>query len=166
MSSEGVASRGDRGRDTTSRGGGERPGFSRVESLSLGLAAVAIGFWGWWGVDLDSRRDPDPDAAARVIGSVPPMERGRQLFESSGCSSCHALDGSRSVGPSLRGAWGTSQPLADGTRVLFDRTYFEESVLQPEARIVRGFEPAMPSYEGLLDAADLDALAEYLRGLK
>jgi cytochrome c oxidase subunit 2 len=128
--------------------------------------------WGWWGVDLDSRWDREPGAEAPLIASAPPdprqggAERGRQLFEASGCSSCHALDGSASIGPSLRGAWGTSQPLADGRSVLFDRTYFEESVLHPEARIVRGYKPAMPSYEGILSAADLDALAEYLRILR
>jgi mono/diheme cytochrome c family protein len=171
-------SRGTGGQETWAR-----PGFSRVERLSLGLAAAAIAFWGWWGVDLDARRDPGPGAGGRVMASAHPdreedapaqaappaaggSERGRQLFESSGCSSCHALDGSASIGPNLRGAWGTSQALADGTSVLFDRTYFEESVLHPEARIVRGYKPAMPSYDGLLNAADLDALAEYLRSLR
>lgn len=183
MSCEGVASRNGRSPGTGGRETWEHPGFSRIEGLSLGLAAVAIAFWGSRGVDLDSRRDPDGAAGARAVASLrtdrpndapaeaaPPaaggVERGRQLFGSSGCSSCHALDGSRSVGPSLRGAWGTLQPLADGTSVLFDRTYFEESVLHPEAKLVRGYKPAMPSYEGLLSAADLDALVEYLRSLK
>jgi cytochrome c oxidase subunit 2 len=39
-------------------------------------------------------------------------------------------------------------------------------VLHPEARLVRGYKPAMPSYEGLLSESDLDALAEYIRTLK
>lgn len=181
----GLASLGGAAPGTDRGGTGEMPGFSRRESLFLGLAAVAIGLWGWLGVDLNSIHDPGPGAelpggmttsfamdaqegvppaAARPAGGGP--ERGRQLFEESGCTSCHALSGSRSIGPSLRGVWGSTQPLADGSSVLFDRAYFEESVLHPEARIVRGYKPAMPSYEGLLNAEDLDALAEYIRSLK
>lgn len=161
------------------------PGFSRRENLFLGLAAVAIGLWGALGIDLDSIRDPGPGAElpGGMIASVPTdpqadmppaaaqpagggSERGRKLFEENGCISCHALTGPQSIGPNLRAAWGTSRPLADGSSVLFDRAYFEESVLHPEARIVRGYKPAMPSYEGLLNAEDLDALADYVRSLK
>jgi mono/diheme cytochrome c family protein len=166
-----------------SRGSGDKPGLGRGERLFLGLAAAAIALWGWSGVDWDVMRDPGPpaeapggvnasvpgDSQARVRAAAPSSAdgsgRGGQLFESSGCAACHAT-GPGSIGPSLRGAWGTSQALADGTSVLFDRAYFEESVLHPEARLVRGYKPAMPSYEGLLSESDLDALAEYIRTLK
>jgi len=183
VSCECVAGRSGKSRVAGRAHPGHRPGFSRRERLALALAAAVIGVWGWWGVDLDASRVREPHAGARAIApgslerqeDLPPSaaspgteaaERGRQLFEASGCPSCHALDGSASIGPNLRGRWGNPQPLANGTSVLFDRAYFEESVLHPEAKIVRGYKPAMPSYEGLLKPEDLDALAEYIRSLK
>lgn len=166
-------------RETGPLGSVELPGFSRGEGLFLGLAAVTIGFWGSFGVDFDAARGSgsgteaestiaaiagDPGQVMRAAGGGP--ERGRLLFEENGCSSCHLLDGQRGIGPNLRGIWGSRQALADGSSVVVDRRYFEESVLHPEARLVRGYQPAMPSYEGLLSPGDLEAFADYISSLK
>jgi len=155
------------------------PGFTRGEGLFLGLAALAITSWGTLGVDFHAARASGPGPVADVT-SVPAAaaslpvaspvdpgpDRGRQLFEENGCSSCHVLDGPPGVGPDLRGIWGGHQALADGSTVVVDRSYFEESVLRPEARLVRGYKPAMPSYDGLLSAEDLEALAGYISSLR
>jgi mono/diheme cytochrome c family protein len=92
---------------------------------------------------------------------------GAELFQANGCYACHSLEGERKIGPSLRGILGTTVELADGSAVLIDDSYIVESILQPEAKRVAGYDDAaMPSYEGLVSAEDALVLAEYIGGLQ
>jgi len=92
---------------------------------------------------------------------------GAELFQANGCYACHSLEGERKIGPSLRGIFGMTVELNDGSTALIDDTYLVESILQPEAKRVAGYDDAaMPSYEGLVSAEDVWALAEYIKSLE
>jgi cytochrome c oxidase subunit 2 len=58
--------------------------------------------------------------------------------------------------------------LADGSEVPdVDENYVRESILNPNAKIVKGF-PAgvMPAFQGQLNETELSAVIEYIKGLK
>jgi len=105
----------------------------------------------------------DREQPATLVGAA---AAGAELFQANGCYACHSLDGQRKIGPSLYGIFGTTVELSDGSTVLIDDAYVVESVLQPEAKRVAGYDDAaMPSYEGMVSVDDAWALAEYIKGL-
>ena len=75
---------------------------------------------------------------------------GKMQCERKGCATCHSIDGTRSQGPSWKGIWGKMEKMNDGPMVLVDEAYVRESMMQPQAKIVQGFEPIMPTFQGLL----------------
>jgi cytochrome c oxidase subunit 2 len=89
----------------------------------------------------------------------PPAVRGQKIFEQLRCGSCHLGAGSQQRGPALAGLVGRPVKLKDGSTVVADEGYLRESIVRPQARIVAGFQPIMPSFavnfekdeEGLLD---------------
>jgi cytochrome c oxidase subunit II len=90
---------------------------------------------------------------------------GKLQYERKGCNSCHTVDGSKSKGPSWKGIWGTMVPLADGSSVLVDEAYVRESMMSPQAKVVKGFDPIMPTFQGLLKANEIQGLVAYIRSL-
>ncbi len=87
-----------------------------------------------------------------------------------GCLACHTVDGSASVGPTWQGVFGheVTVILPDGseTKVIADEAYLKESTLNAGAKIVKGYPAIMPSYEGQISEADLEALIAYIKTLK
>lgn len=76
-----------------------------------------------------------------------PAEVGRRLAQSNGCFACHSMDGSKSVGPSWKNLYGKTETLADGSTVVVNDDYFKESILKPNAKIVKGYPPLMVPYQ-------------------
>lgn len=95
--------------------------------------------------------------------TMPLAELGALLYESRGCSTCHSLDGSRRDGPSFKGVFGHEVRLSDGSTVLADENYIRESILDPQAKIVSGFEGIMPTFQGLLREREIKALIEFIK---
>jgi len=91
---------------------------------------------------------------------------GKFLYNQSACNTCHSLDGSPLVGPTWKGIWGRSETLTDGTSVTVDENYVRQSILEPNAKIVKGFEPKMPAYAGVLQDKQIDALIAFMKTLK
>ena len=91
-------------------------------------------------------------------------QRGARLFDSMACSSCH-LDTGRGRGPSLKDIVGTTVTLQDGSTVVVDDTYLRESILTSQAKIVQGFQPLMPTFQGLISEENLVALIEHVKSL-
>jgi cytochrome c oxidase subunit 2 len=88
---------------------------------------------------------------------------GAELFQRMACASCHLSSGS-GRGPSLSGVYGARVPLEDGRTVVADEDYLRESILKPAAKVVRGYQPIMPSYQNQLDEESVNALIAYIKG--
>lgn len=95
-----------------------------------------------------------------------PVDLGADLYKSRGCAQCHSVDGSRGTGPSFKGVYGEMQALSDGTKVLADENYLHESIIEPQAKIVQGFAPVMPTFKGKLKDKEIAGLIEYIKSLK
>lgn len=91
---------------------------------------------------------------------------GEELLARHGCIGCHSLDGSAMVGPTFQGLFGRQVTVVtDGKErtLTIDASYIERSILQPQADLVKGFPPVMPSYEGKIPQHDLEEIIEYFR---
>ena len=88
------------------------------------------------------------------------------VWAKGGCSACHSVDGSAGIGPTLAGKYGAAEVLADGTSVTIDDNYIRESIVNPTAKIVKGYGPVMPTFAGRLDDREIDALVDYIKSLK
>jgi cytochrome c oxidase subunit 2 len=91
-------------------------------------------------------------------------ERGERLFADLACGTCH-LDTGRGRGPSLKDIVGTQVTMVDGSTVLVDEGYLRESIINSQARIVQGYQPLMPAFQGLVSEDNLVALVEYVKSL-
>jgi cytochrome c oxidase subunit 2 len=105
---------------------------------------------------------------AEGVGPRPgesPDQWGHRIAQETQCLTCHSTDGSAMTGPTWRGLFGRTENLADGTTVHVDENYIRESILQPTAKVVRGFQPVMPTFQGTLQDRQIDALIAYIRTL-
>ena len=91
-------------------------------------------------------------------------DQGSQLFSQLGCVTCHASDGHGRC-PNLAGVYGTIQNLQGGAKVKADEAYIRESILYPEAKIVEGYQPIMPTFKGLVTEDGLVKLIEYVKSI-
>jgi cytochrome c oxidase subunit 2 len=96
--------------------------------------------------------------------SAPLQETGKQLFASLGCSTCHRFD-VQGRGPNLQGIYNKPVLLEDGRTVVADENYVRESILNPTAKIVNGFKPVMPTFQGIVSEEQLNALVAYVKSL-
>ena len=94
-----------------------------------------------------------------------PAAAGQKLFEQFGCAACHRPDG-RGPGPALAGVFGSTVRLQGGGTVTADESYLRESILDPTAKTVEGFQPIMPSFRGRLTNEQIMQLIEYIKTLK
>ncbi|AWN48574.1 cytochrome c oxidase subunit II [Methylobacterium terrae] len=110
----------------------------------------------------------EPEAYASWLSAQPEGDdlahQGERLFAERGCAGCHA-PGSRVHAPSLAGIWERPVPLAGGRFATADAGYIRDSILQPGRDVVAGYAPVMPSYAGLLDDGEIQALTAYIRAL-
>ena len=90
---------------------------------------------------------------------------GQQLYQSLGCVSCHGANAEGGRGPALQGLFNSQMPLNNGQVVKADENYIRESILNPQAKIVAGFGPIMPSFQGQVSEEQLLQLAAYIKSL-
>jgi cytochrome c oxidase subunit 2 len=105
------------------------------------------------------------EAGSGPVEGMPLEEYGAKLFETKRCVTCHTVDGDVVVGPSFLNLFGETVSFQGGGQLVVDENYLRESILDPEARIVDGFEPVMPTYQGLLKDREIDALVAYIKSL-
>ncbi len=91
--------------------------------------------------------------------------RGERLFSELACNTCHLADGT-GRGPSLANKFGTQEQLADGSVVNVDESYVRESILTPQRKLVAGYQPVMPTFQGLVNEDNVMALLEYVKSLQ
>lgn len=102
-----------------------------------------------------------------ATGNDDPAARGAQLVKEYGCTACHATTTQRLVGPGWGGLYDSHVELADGTSVKADEAYLVESILQPNAKVVKGYTPGvMPSFDGTLKPDEAAAIVAYLHTLE
>ena len=91
--------------------------------------------------------------------------RGERLFSELAGNTCHISDGS-GRGPSLVDKFGAQEQLTNGSIVNVDETYVRESILTPQLKVVAGFQPVMPTFQGLVNEEGVMALIEYVKSLQ
>jgi cytochrome c oxidase subunit II len=89
---------------------------------------------------------------------------GQKVFQQLGCSNCHRSD-TQGRGPNLQGVYGSPVLLDDGSSVVADDNYIRESILNPGAKIVAGFKPIMPTFQGILSEDQVLALISYIKSI-
>jgi mono/diheme cytochrome c family protein len=117
-------------------------------------------------VDLTPR-----DTIAAVDTTPVTAAEGQRLYGLMGCVACHSTDGTTigKNGPSWKGLFGSLTPLSTGKKVVADEAYLLESIKDPPAKLVKGYdkaENAMPSYDGVMTEKQMRAMVEFIRSLK
>ena len=111
----------------------------------------------------------EPEAyQAWLIGAVQEgslASAGGKLFQDLACNTCHRPD-EQARGPALQNLFGKHVSLQSGETVLADEAYVRESILMPGAKVTAGFQPIMPTFQGLVSEEGLLELIEYVKSLK
>jgi mono/diheme cytochrome c family protein len=131
---------------------------------SLDLARGGFGSLNW---------HADAVAAAKAATAAPKpvttssAARGATLYRDKGCAGCHSIDGTLAgkTGPTFKGLYGASVRLTTGATRTADDAYLRRSILDPASEIVKGFEPGMPTFRGVLSNAEVESLVRYIKTL-
>lgn len=111
----------------------------------------------------------EPEAYQTWLAGGPPPESpvvaGEKLFTELNCITCHRPD-SAGRGPLLEGIFGRPVKLASGDTVVADEAYVRESIVNPAARVVAGYQPVMPTYLGQVSEEQLISLVAYIQSLQ
>jgi cytochrome c oxidase subunit II len=89
---------------------------------------------------------------------------GEKIFAELGCSTCHRND-TPGRGPDLQGVFGKPVQLEDGRTVNADENYLRECILDPGSKRVKGFQPIMPTFQGLVSEEQVNALVAYIKSI-
>jgi cytochrome c oxidase subunit 2 len=109
----------------------------------------------------------DPSAYQAWLGSggtAALSNSGQQLFQQLGCGTCHRAD-TQGRGPNLTALFGKPVQLEDGRTVTADENYLRESIVNPGVKVVSGFKPIMPTYQGQVSEEGLAELVAYIKSL-
>jgi cytochrome c oxidase subunit 2 len=95
-----------------------------------------------------------------------PAVAGQQLYQTLGCVSCHGPAGEGGRGPALAGLFGSQTLLSNGQTVRADEAYIRESIVNPQAKLVAGFGPIMPTFQGQVTEEQLVQLTAFIKSLQ
>ena len=98
-----------------------------------------------------------------VVVTAASADAGKALYASKGCNACHSLDGTKVVGPSFKGLWGKKEATDKGD-VDVNLDYIKESILMPNAKVVKDFAPIMPAMP--LTDLEVESVAKFIETLK
>ncbi|WP_072715365.1 cytochrome c oxidase subunit II [Rhodothermus profundi] len=101
--------------------------------------------------------------SAGIPEDMPLAELGARLYREKACFSCHSIDGSRLVGPTFKGLFGSTRTFEDGSTAVADENYLREAILQPGARVVQGYPNVMPASYASLSEREVAALIEFIK---
>src|SRR5947208_3568312 len=118
------------------------------------------GMIGW--VEVMEPTDYQRWLAGGAEGSL--ASQGQKLFEKYACNTCHTNDAT-GRGPVLLGVYGSTVTLASNATLTADENYIRESILNPQAKVVKGFQPLMPTFQGQVSEDDLMKLLAYIKTL-
>jgi len=101
---------------------------------------------------------------AGELTAVPAASAGEQLFTKLGCVTCH--EGASPRGPALKEVFGSEVLLQSGEIVVADEDYLRESIMNPQAKLVAGYPPLMPTFQNQIREQDLFTLINYIKAMK
>lgn len=104
-----------------------------------------------------------PEGAGAMLTMA---DQGARLFNTKSCNTCHTVDGTKLMGPSLKGVFGAIRPLNSGEQAVADENYLRESMMDPMKKIVKDFPPVMPTFRGILTDDETNQLVAYIKSLK
>ena len=104
--------------------------------------------------------------AENFLKTLPPAQAGEKLYQRYGCITCHSIDGTKITGPSFKGIWGTTAEFSNAPSQTVDENYLRESVLEPSAKIVKGYQDQMPTFKGIIKDEEISAIIAYIKSLK
>jgi cytochrome c oxidase subunit 2 len=110
-------------------------------------------------------RPEDHAAWLRDHAEGSPALEGRKLFLKLQCINCHSAD-AHARAPVLEGLYGRRVALRGGGSVVADENYIRQSVLNPATKVVEGWEPIMPTFQGQVNEEELIQLIAYIRSLR
>lgn len=112
------------------------------------------------------QQDGAPTAEEEPIVRAEMVKQGEGLAVRHGCLKCHSVDGSPHIGPTWLDLYLRREPLEGGQTIVADEAYLTESMMDPRAKIVRGFIPVMPSFKGQLAGPEVAAIVEFIKSLR
>ena len=95
-----------------------------------------------------------------------PAVAGQQLFQSLGCVSCHGANGEGGRGPALAGLFGRKVFLTNNQTLTADEAYIRESIENPSGKVVSGFSPIMPTFQGQVTPEQLIQIISFIKSLQ
>ncbi|MGO9611641.1 MAG: cytochrome c oxidase subunit II [Dissulfurispiraceae bacterium] len=101
-------------------------------------------------------------SGAEITG---PAGNGLKLLQDKGCLGCHSTDGTKKIGPTFKEIFGRKETVLTGGKerqIVVDEAYLKRSVLEPQADIVKGYPPIMPTIPVTED--ELSSIITYLKG--
>lgn len=131
-------------------------GHSKMRAKVIVLSPEAYDIW---------ENGAAAEEGAATAG-LSPAELGKKIYTEKGCNACHSIDGTVILGPSFKGLYGRTGELQDGQSYTADENYIHQSILEPQSQIVKGFQPVMPSFKGILSDDDIAAVIAYIKTLK
>ena len=99
--------------------------------------------------------EPSPDC----------VEDGKYVVERNACGACHSIDGSKNIGPTWLGLFGSTEAMTAGGSIVVDEEYIAESIRNPSLKIVAGYENVMTPYDFLSDH-EINALISYIKTIQ
>ncbi len=112
---------------------------------------------GWWIRRLIIRRPLPPWPAV-------PQSEGYRLLDTKECLSCHSITAEADLAPSFKGIYGRTEKMTDGSVVTVDDAYLREAILDPDHKIVDGYDDLMPEPE--LTEQEVNEIIAYLKTVK
>ena len=103
-------------------------------------------------------KPPEPPPDEKVVS----VALGRYYYKARGCNACHSLDGSKVVGPTWKGLFGKKEMTSAG-EITVDEAYIKESILDPKAKVVEGFQPVMPVPSPAIDDIGIESLVLFIK---
>jgi cytochrome c oxidase subunit II len=103
---------------------------------------------------------------ANPLKGLSPVKAGELLYSRRGCAQCHSIDGTAGTGPSFKGIFGHKVEFSNAATTEVDENYIRESILNPSAKIVKGYRDQMPTFKGVTSDEEITDLIEYIKSLK
>ncbi len=97
--------------------------------------------------------------------SADPVAHGKLLYQAKGCVACHSLSGKSPVGPTFENLFGSDVELSDGKKVKADENYIRESIMDPQAKMVKGYTPLMPTFRGQMTDEEVNDMMAFIKSV-